>query len=66
MIGPIEDSRGMPHQVHMVSASKPGFDLEAIKLGRQHRFIPGSGLEKSVAVALNTKVNFEKIIESSS
>jgi hypothetical protein len=50
----------MPHEVHVVSASEPDVDVEAIKVGRQHRFIPGTGLEKPVAVALNIKVNFEK------
>ena len=43
VIGPIEDSLRMPHELHVVSASKPDFDLEAIKVRHQHRFIPGTG-----------------------
>lgn len=56
----------MPHEVHIVSASKPEFDVEAIKVGRQHRFIPRTRLEEPRAIALHIRVNVENIIESSS
>jgi hypothetical protein len=50
----------MPHEVHMESASRPDFGLEAIKVGRQQGFMPGAGLEKPAAVTRNIKVKFEK------
>jgi TonB family protein len=54
------DVDGNPEDVQVTKSLRPDFDAEAVKAVQQYRFRPATRNGAPVAVALNTKVNFQR------
>jgi TonB family protein len=60
IVGLVVDSKGIPHDVHIVRSLAPDFDTSAIDAIRQYRFKPGMRKGSPVAVAIAIEVNFRQ------